>query len=277
MSEALDHLREDTVPGPARRLLRGVGGLVIRPLVGAWVLGGLAMAVLLQGLRPGSWRRTVRTEFVRHMGEMGIAALPAVTGVAALVGLGLVLQALYWLRLFGQAEVVGNLLVLILVRELAPLVVATLLVGRSATAVMSELHELARGGGLRALDAMGVDPFHYLVLPRVAAMSLACFCLNVIFVATALLIGYLGASLAGLARVSLPHFLAEVLAKMGIGEFVISIAKPLLFGVLVALVACAVALRPAAAEVSLRELLPQGFTAAMALVLMASATLSALL
>ena len=259
------------------RLLGAVGDAVIAPTLGTWRLLGLGAATVVQGLKPGSWRRTVRDEFVRHCHEVGLQGLPAVVVVGLLVGLGLVLQALYWLGLFGQSGVVGQLLVLVLVRELAPLIVGLLVIGRSVTVHVTELHALTESGKLRTLDAMGIDPFHLLVLPRAAAMSVCCFCLNVVFLGIALVVGYVGASMAGLTTLSVGSFMRDVLDHMGIADFAVAATKPLVIGFVVALVACSVALWPGRETEPLRALLPRAFVGSMTAVLVISALLSALL
>lgn len=264
-------------PPPLMRLLGAVGDAFIGPSVGLWRVLGLGVAVIVQGVRPGSWRRTVRDEFVRHCHEVGLAALPAVAVVGLLAGLGLVLQALYWLGLFGQSGVVGRLLVLVLVRELAPVLVGLLVIGRSVTVFVTELHALAQGGKLVTLDAMGIDPFHLLVLPRAVATSLCCFCLNVVFLGTALVVGFVGASAADLTSLAFGSFLGDVLDNMGVGDFALTAVKPLLIGYTVALIACYVSLWPGRETQELRRLLPRAFVAAMSAVLLISGALSALL
>lgn len=269
-------------PADGRRplLLRGlgaVGGAVIAPTVGCWRLMGVAAATVVQGVQPGAWRRTVRNEFLRHCHEVGVSALPAVIVVGMLVGLGLVLQALYWLGLFGQSGVVGQLLVLVLVRELGPLIVGILVIGRSVTVQVTELHAIAESGKLVTLDAMGIDPFHLLVLPRAVAMSLCCFCLNMVFIATALVTGHLGASGAGLSNLSFQDFLGGVLKNMDVADFALTAIKPLLFGFVVALITCSLALWPGRETLPLRVQLPRVFVASMAAVLIISGLLSALL
>ena len=264
-------------PPRVLRLLGAVGDAFIGPTVGLWRVLGLGAATILHGVRPGSWRRTVRDEFVRHCHEVGLAALPAVAVVGLLAGLGLVLQALYWLGLFGQSDVVGRLLVLVLVRELAPVLVGLLVIGRSVTMHVTELHALAESGRLATLDAMGIDPFHLLVLPRVLAVALCCFCLNVLFLGTALVSGYVGASVAELTSLAFGSFLDDVLDNMDVGDFALTAAKPLLIGFTVALIACSVSLWPGRETQPLRQLLPRVFVAAMSAVLLISGVLSALL
>ncbi|MCB1739702.1 MAG: ABC transporter permease [Gammaproteobacteria bacterium] len=262
-------------------LLESVGGRVLGPIAASWTLVGMAAAVLIQGAIVLNWRRTVRREFMRHCYEMGVGSVLSIILTGTVVGLGLVLQALYWLGLFGQSDVVGRLIVLILVRELGPLSVGLLIVGRSATVMLSDLHRLGSDDRLRHLDAMGVDPFHYLVMTRVYAMALSALCLNVLFLGVALVVGHLAASLGGLTSLPLAEFIGDVLDNMGIGEFAISVLKPVLFGFTVALMTTALALGPTSADrtvhASLRELLPRGFAASMVAILLISALLSVLL
>ena len=259
------------------RLLGVVGDWVSAPLGGLWRLLGLGAAVVVQGLRPGAWRRTVRDELVRHCHEVGVDALPAVIVVGALVGLSLASLALYWLGQFGQSDVVGPFLVLVLVREVGPLTVGLLVIGRSASVYVAELNALRASGKIATLDAMGIDPFHLLVMPRVVAMSASCFCLTVVLTASALTMGYVGASIARLTSLSYVDFLREVLDSMGLAEFVLIVVKPLLIGFVVALIACSVSLLPAAPGDGLRVLLARSFVAALTATLLVSGLLSALL
>ena len=61
-----------------------------------------------------------------------------------------------------------------------------IVIGRSGTIILVELGTMKTEGQVHALDAQGIDPFLYLVLPRVMALSLSMFCLTITFVAVAL-------------------------------------------------------------------------------------------
>ena len=93
-------------------------------------------------------------------------SLTATIFVAALVGVGMVYQAIYWLRVAGQEGSLGNLLVAILLRELAPILVGIILLGRSGAAMLTELGHLQAERQIHALQAQGIDPFQILVMPR---------------------------------------------------------------------------------------------------------------
>jgi len=83
-----------------------------------WVVitAAVGTAVLRQMVRPVTWRRTVRMEFVRFMAISGLQSIPAVIVTAVLAGLGLLAQALYWLEQVGQNDEIAQIILTILVR-----------------------------------------------------------------------------------------------------------------------------------------------------------------
>jgi len=109
------------------------GQWTIHQLRGLIQLISVAVAVIWQSLQPLTWRRTVRAEFFQQCYLVGLRALPFILITGSLVGLGMVYQAIYWLGVFGQTEFTGPILVLVLVREVAPLFVALTVVGRSGS------------------------------------------------------------------------------------------------------------------------------------------------
>ena len=102
--------------------------ILMQPLkhIGVWcittwrgVTGAISIgvAVLVQACRPATWRRTVRAEFMRNCAQIGLYGLPAIIITGLLVGLTMVNQVLYLLRLAGQEGLIGQFLVLGLVRS----------------------------------------------------------------------------------------------------------------------------------------------------------------
>jgi phospholipid/cholesterol/gamma-HCH transport system permease protein len=166
----------------------------------------------------------------------GGLATATVTG--ALTGLALVSQALYWLGLAGQQELEGPIVVTVLVRELTPLLIGIVLLGRSGSVTVTELGSLQQAGQVRVLRAMGIDLVLLLVLPRSLAFALASFTLGVIFVWVALVVGFVAGSLLGTVHESALMFLDHVLSAMSAVDFVIFPVKMLSIGFLVALTMC---------------------------------------
>jgi len=259
-----------------RRSLAVIGAAVRGRLSFTLQLAALAWGVLREGAAPGTWRRTLRSAFRATLTRVvgGSLGTIAVTGLVA--GLGLVFEALYWLRTAGQEEQIGRLLVIVLIREVAPLLIGIILLGRGGLATVAELGTLQAEGEVAVLRAEGIDIFQTLVLPRAAAFALAAFTLGMVFVALALVSGFVTGSVAGVVNGSIFGFLDAVLRAMSLRDLAVFPMKLLLIGLIVALACCATGL--AARETDgLATLMPRGFTRGITGILAVTATLSALL
>jgi phospholipid/cholesterol/gamma-HCH transport system permease protein len=268
----------ESAPAPGLRgYLQAIGGRVRAALAAVADTVAVIVAVLRQSQRPLTWRRTVRAEFLYHSYAVGVRGVPAAMVTALVVGLAGVAQALYWLELAGQGGLIGQVLVLVVVREIAPLVVTFIVIGRSGSVMLVQLGRMQSQGDLRALDAMGLDPLLYLLVPRTLALALATFCLSIVFLATCLLSGYVAAQLLGLTAETPGDFVGQVLGAMYPADFAIVPFKTLLSGFAVGLVMCLTALSPAGAGAGPEERLPVGFVASVLVTLLISVAGSLLL
>lgn len=241
-----------------RRALAATGAFVRTRASFFLRLVGLAWGVLREGGRPTTWRRTVRYEFRRTLRQAAGGGLFSAIFTGGLAGLGLVSQTLYWLGLAGLIELTGSILVTVLVRELGPVLVGVILLGRSGMLAVAELGMLQSGGQVRTMLAEGLDPFLLFVLPRSLAFAVASFTLGMAFALASLSVGFLASEMFGTIHGSLPSFLDHVLAAMQPRDYVIIPAKFALIGFLVGVSACLSGLS-AAREDELSSLLPRGF------------------
>jgi len=255
-------------------------------IIGQWAIDqvrgliqftSLAVAVIRQGLRPLTWRRTVRAEFFAQCHQVGTLALPFILITGSLVGLGMVYQAIYWLGVFGQTEFTAPILVLILVREVAPLFVALIVIGRSGSVILVELGNMQINGQVRMLDAQGIDPFLYLVVPRVAAVSVCMLSLTIAFNTVALGSGFMAGNALGSMEFTLHEFVFGILAEMGLAEFATLFLKAFSIGFVVALIACTTGLSVTGSRSDLQAALPRGVTKSVLATLLISAVLTLLL
>ncbi|MGH7103480.1 MAG: MlaE family ABC transporter permease [Acetobacteraceae bacterium] len=250
-----------------------IGRVVRRRSEFLLMLAALTWGVASEAVRPGRWRRTVRAEFRRTLAEAAGGGLLTAVVTAALTGLAMVAETLYWLGVAGQRQLAGPILVTLLVREITPLLIGLLLLGRSGMVAVAEVGALQRGGQTRALAAQGIDPFLLLVLPRALALALASFTLGVVFALTALVVGFISGSLLGAVPGSLWSFLDRVLAAMQVADFAVFPAKMLVIGLIVALTACLTGMgaRP---DEDPAKLLPLGFVRGLIAIMVASLVLS---
>jgi phospholipid/cholesterol/gamma-HCH transport system permease protein len=256
-----------------RRTLAAIGRIVRLRTAFLLRLAAFAWGVLRDAQRPSSWRRTVRAEFRRALRQAAAGGLVTALVTAVLAGLAMVSQALYWLGLAGQQELAGPILVTVLVREVTPLLIGLVLLGRSGTVTVTELGALQLGGQVRVLAAQGIDPFLLLVLPRALAFALASFTLGVLFILCALTVGFIAGSLLGAVQGSLWTFLDRVLAAMQAVDFAVFPVKMLAIGLLVALTACLTGLT-ARPDDDTASLLPRGFVRGVLAIMLTSLVLS---
>lgn len=236
----------------------------------------LLWGVIREGVWPSTWRRTVRTSFRATLTSVIGGSLGTIAVTATIVGLGLVFEAIYWLRTAGQEEQIGRILVIVLVREITPLLVGVILLGRGGTAAVAELGALKAEGEVEILRAEGIDIFQYLLLPRAAAFAVAGFTLGVAFLLISLLSGFVTGSFAGVVETSIFGFLDNMLRAMSIGDFAVFPAKLLLIGLVVALSCCVTGLGASHVDTP-AGLLPRGFTRGVTGILTVTLLLSALL
>ena len=265
--------RSRRTPGRGGRVLDRFGRAVRSHSSFGLLLASLGAGVVRDALRPGTWRRTIRGEFRRALQQSVGGALATTLVTAGLIGLVMVSEALYWLGQAGQEELIGPILVTVLVREIAPLLVGLIVLGRSGGLIVSEIGGLQAGGQVHVMEAQGLDPFLLLVLPRACALAVGCFTLGVSFVMAALLSGFIVGSLAGAVHIPIGSFLERVLLAMHAGDFAIFPAKMIVIGLLVALTACLTGLT-AAAQDEIARLLPRGFVRGVVAILLVSIVFS---
>jgi phospholipid/cholesterol/gamma-HCH transport system permease protein len=259
--------------GRVRRVLAGIGRETRGRAQFMLFLASLAWGVVRSAPRPGTWRRTVRYEFRRALRQAIAGALSTVLITAGLIGILMVYQALYWLGAAGQEGLIGSILVTILVREVAPVLIGLILLGRSGTVALSEIGRLGIGRQVHALEAQGLDTFQLLVLPRACAFAIAAFALGVLFLMAALVTGFIAGSLLEAVQMSIWSFFDRVLLALHVRDFVIVPAKLVVMGLLVALTSCLTALTASPSD-DIASLLPRGFMRGVLLILIASLALS---
>jgi phospholipid/cholesterol/gamma-HCH transport system permease protein len=258
-----------------RRLLAAVGRPPLQVLRWLALAAGFSFAILAAALRPITWRRPVRAEFMRSMRQAGVQGVRPAVFTSILIGLAMVYQALYWLQVAGQANLIGEVLVLVLVREIAPLVIGLMLIGRSGIALLLELSALHSAGQIRMLQSQGVDPILFLVMPRVVALAVSAFCLVMVFLTTALLVGYFAGHTVGAVKLSLYQFFDNLLRAMGPREYVLLPVKTLAVGFIVGVTSALAALT--GAEEDAGKLTARGFVLGVVAIFVISGAVSMVL
>jgi phospholipid/cholesterol/gamma-HCH transport system permease protein len=201
-------------------------------------LGAFALITLgVMISRFGDARQVIRPLIRQEVARAGLRLLPMFLFMSAALGLVVIGQTVSWLQVVGAINFLGTVMVVVVVRELGPLAAALLVLARVGTANVIELGTARAMGEVEALEALGIDPVHYLVVPRVLGMALGVFSLTVYLILGSLLSGYLWAFLQGvpLRPGDYLHQLASALSGV---DFALLAIKTLAFGSIIALVTC---------------------------------------
>jgi phospholipid/cholesterol/gamma-HCH transport system permease protein len=214
-----------------RKLLRFI--LTIQGL-GAFAL--ITLGVMLSKF----WKsaRIIHPLIRAHLARSGLRLLPMTLFVSAALGLVVIGQTVSLLqKLNAGHQFLGMIMVTVVVRELGPLLTALIVLSRTGTANVIELGTARALGEVEALEALGIDPIHYLVVPRVIGMALSIFSLTIYLIIGALLSGYLWAFLQNVPMRPGDYF-AQLAGSLRVLDFVGLAIKTSLFGVIIATVTC---------------------------------------
>ena len=268
-------------PSPAgsmpRRLLAAIGKWTIG--LWHWPVQFIsdAVAVIWQSCRPVTWRHSIRTEFMRQCYQVGARALPFILVSGIFVGFGIVAQSLHWLKVFGSTALYGGFLSAVLVREIAPVLVGLIVIGRSGSTLLVELGTMKTEGQVDMLDAQGIDPFLYLVVPRVLAFCVCMFSLTTAFVAVALLAGFASGTLIGMIQYTFFDFINRAIGSMHWQNYLLFTLKTVVIGFVVALISCKTALSLNGVSADVLEIMPRGFAKSALATLIISVALTIIL
>jgi phospholipid/cholesterol/gamma-HCH transport system permease protein len=249
------------LPASARRLLT----LVARPAAarlepqhfsvlvrtGRWMaalVGELVELAALVGdlcLRAGAalrGRAAMRgSDLLDCVREAGPAALPIVTVVNLLVGGILAFVGAVQLRAFGADIYVASLVGIAVVREMAALMTAIIMSGRTGGAYAATLATMQGNEEIDALKAVGIPVFDFLILPRVLALT----AMMPILYLYGCAVGIFGGFLVAVATLDLSPiaFIDATRAAVSGDQFGLGLAKSVSFGALIAIAGCRVGLR----------------------------------
>jgi phospholipid/cholesterol/gamma-HCH transport system permease protein len=173
----------------------------------------------------------------REILRAGIRLLPMYLFVAVALGFLAIGQTVAAAARFGAFDYIGTIMVTVIVRELGPLLAAVLALARVGAANVIEMGTARALGNVEALEASGIDPIHYLVVPKVIGMTLGVFSLTVYLILAALASGYLFVFLQNVPLTPDAYF-AELANSLGWQDFVLLALKSCAFGFFIGVVTC---------------------------------------
>ena len=184
--------------------------------------GGWAL-LSLKRLRPIS--------ITRHIYDTGITAVPITALIAFLISVIIAYMSAQQLRRFGAEIFVVDLVTIGVLREMGVLLTSIIVAGRSGSAYAAELGSMELNEEVDALQAIGVDPFEALVLPRLLGLMIALPLLTII----ADIVGLLGGALLCryLLDIPLSQYATRVIEAISVTTFWVGLVKAPVFALLI--------------------------------------------
>jgi len=196
----------------------------------------MEIAHLLRHPRDFPWR-----EFCANIYKSGVTALPVTALLGFMVGVAMSYLMAMQLHSFGADIFIVNILGLSIIRELGPMLMATLIAGRSGSAMTAQIGVMRVTEEIDALTTMGISRILRIILPKVLALT---------FVAPFLVLWTSGWALTGGALsaylqldINFRFFFDYLPSVVQSVNLTLSLAKGLLFGFVVTLMACHFGLR----------------------------------
>src|SRR5690606_35258353 len=202
-------------------------------LTGALVLD---LGRVLRRPQRAPWREISANIYRTGAQALGITAL-----VGFLIGVVLSFLSSNQLKNFGADVYIVNILGVSIVRELGPVLAAILVAGRSGSSMTAQLGVMRVTQELDAMSVMGIPQISRLVLPRVIALALG-LPLLIVWTNAVALVGGMVAAHAELG-LSYRYFIEALPGAVPIVNFYLGIGKGVVFGVLIATLACHYGLR----------------------------------
>ena len=214
------------------RLGSYVGTQVSRPL---GHVGGFARMSWLTAKAAFCWPLQWRELILQAWFLLSVTILPTIMAAIPLTVL-LTFTLNILLAEFGAADISGSGAAIGAVTQLGPLVTVLVVAGAGSTAICADLGARTIREEIDALEVLGIDPIHRLVVPRVVASTFVAVLLN----GAVITIGLVGGFIFGvyLQNVSAGAYVSTLTLITGLPEVVISIVKAGTFGLIAGLVGC---------------------------------------
>lgn len=165
--------------------------------------------------------------------------------VAMLFGTVTIIEVITLMNKMGLADIVGDLMVVVIIREMGPILTAFLIAGRTGSSLTTYIGSMVINSEVDALATMGINPIRYLVMPSVIGGTIATIVMNILFGASAIGAGFLVTKgiifITGNApnlQITWGYLSSEIIKALTIQDFVFAIVKPLVFGIIITTNAC---------------------------------------
>jgi phospholipid/cholesterol/gamma-HCH transport system permease protein len=174
--------------------------------------------------------------FLQVCNDIGVRSVGVILITGLFIGMVLAVQMYSSFSQVGLETRIGSIINISIVKELGPVLAATMLAGRVGSAMAAELATMRITEQIDALDVLGANPIHYLVVPR----FLACVILIPLLTVLADFIGVLGGAIVttGIYGVDSHYYWTHARDFVGLWDVGVGLFKSVFFGAVIGLISC---------------------------------------
>jgi len=229
---------------------------------------------ILYWLLIGPWQKQPFKlgQVFRQMIRIGVEDLPMAALTAFSIGLTLAMQGAHELQRMGATLYVPNLVSVSLLRELGPLLIAIIVIGRSGSAITAELGTMKVSEEIEALGVMAINPVRFLIVPRFLAMLVMLPVLTVFGIYVGMVGGWTICHFA--LDMNTATFVLRSLEAARVGDLYSGLAKSLVFAWLIVTIACHAGLQVEGGAEGVGQATTQSVVSSLLAILVANAILT---
>jgi len=224
-------------PPKTRSSLENLGRLIVFHTIRAYdflaFIGEAAAALARLTLHPGRFRWLA---LFGNIETAGVRALPIIGLLSFMMGIVIAYQGGQQLKTYGANIFIVELVSLTMLRELAPLITAIIVAGRTGSSYTAQIGTMQVTEEVDALRTIGIPPMDLLVLPKLLALTIALPLLTVFADVLSVFGGMVMARV--LLDVSFGDFLDRFPQVVTPTSFLLGVAKAPVFAAIIALVGC---------------------------------------
>ena len=213
-----------------------------------------------------------RSDVYFALQSTGAEAVPIVSLISFLIGMIFAFVGVRQLELFGAGIYVADLVAVAMVREIAAIMTAIVMAGRTGAAYAATLGTMKVNEEVDALDTLGIHPMDFLVLPRVLSLIIMMPLLTLY----ASLMGILGGLTVAMAMldVTFVQYVEQTKAAIGLNSLFSGLFKALVYGGLVALAGCQQGMACGGSALAVGECTTRAVVMAIVLIIVSAAVLT---
>ena len=216
-------------------MIQKIGRIIINYFKEFSYASGFFLSAIKESLLFIKQKHVGRKVLIMQILFTGFEALNIISLVGAALGVVIIVQGLSLLPQFGQGQLLYSILVVVITKELGPLLTAFIIIARSATAISTEIGNMVVSHEIEAYISVGIDPVSYLVVPRFLGVIFSIVLLNLYFNLSGLIGSYFISQF--LRPITFIEHFSNLLSVLKPSIIFISFIKSLVFGVIISFVA----------------------------------------